>query len=190
MGKTSKKILWIFGLLLIAALAFYGGKKSGYDTAYFEGAIFGDSSGYKRGYFVGFEDGFQLRDSIAQKEIKLRQSEQFNLNIIYEERGNPEEYITLEGEVKEKQVGGSFGKRVENFVKIKISSEASFARYKNISLNINFIGARSKLLKQVTYPVKDILYPGKTITFELAGSVLPRDVLEVEVRLESALGLD
>ena len=190
MNKTTLSIIYGIIALIVGISAFYLGRLMSYDSGYFDGAIFGDSSGFKRGYSVGFEKGYAFRDSSATKELSRQSSEQLNLNLIFEETGYPSNYIKASGEILSRKVGNSyFTESYENYVKLTVSNEARYARYKDVIVKLIFKGKGNKALGTLNYEVNEILYPGKSSFFEIINNV-PRSSISVQCRLVKATAID
>lgn len=186
-GKGAKTFVWLAVVAAAAGISFAAGmfifKKIGYD----EGVRFAIESGSKQAYSLGFEMGYQLRDSIAKREKSLWASDQFNLDIIEQEAGSPLAHILISGEVLQKEVGRGI---VAKYVSGRVTSTAQFARYKEITVNVKFLGKRNELLKEQTVSLEDILYPGRSVVFEISHKDVPEFTEAVEMKLEGATGVD
>ncbi|GIV32689.1 MAG: hypothetical protein KatS3mg031_0224 [Chitinophagales bacterium] len=178
--------MWIFLIAVASAAAFFISKKIYYTAGFKEGAIFADTSGYKQGYSIGFEEGYKFRDSIAKIEFALRASEQFNLNLIYDELGNPLAYIEISGGFTERKESAL----VRRYLIIKATNRAQFARYKDIEITVMFLDKRETPLKESTYEIKDILYPGRSISIEVPPKDIPEFSERVRFKLKGAQGID
>ena len=171
--------------------AFYLGKLLSYDNGYFAGAIFGDSSGFKRGYGFGYERGYWVRDSAAARELSNISSEQLNLSLIYEEAGYPSEFINVSAELLSKEAGSSyFTENFVTYVKLTVFNKARFARYKDIVVHISFFNKRSKLLETLNVEINEILNPGKSSYHEISHDKVPRSTEQVKCKLLKATAID
>ncbi len=187
MSFDSRKVLIYIAIASVVIFSFFLGRKFHFRSGFNAGALFADTSGYKQGYNIGFAEGYELRDSIAKKEIALRAADVFNLNIIYEELGNPARYMELSCELIEKQPGR--GSSVK-YAKCLIKSLASFARYDKIKIKAKFFDKRKSELKELTFVLPEVLYPGRSIIFEITGKDVPEFAESVEIKLESAHGIE
>jgi len=179
--------IWIAAMVTVAGVSFALGmfifKKIGYD----EGVRFAVTSGSKQGYALGFEMGYQMRDSLAKKERMLRDADRFNLNLIEQEAGMPDDKILLSGSVIENEVP-KVG--LKKFATIRIISTSQFARYRDIVINVKYLDKRNNVLKEQTINPEDILYPGKTVVHEISYQDVPEFTELVDVKLVNATGID
>ena len=187
MKNIKKNIFWISAVLICSAVSFVISllifRKMGFD----EGVRFAVASGSRQGYSLGFEMGYQLRDSIAEREIALRAADQFNLSIIEGEYDNPKTKIVITAEVMTREA--STGDR-EKYVRGLIISSAQFARYKEIKVHVKFLDKRNSVLAEEDISLNDILYPGRNVTFEIPPKEVPEFTESAEITLLSALGVD
>ena len=185
-SKKSKPYVWIVAMVVVAVISFVISMFIFREIGYEEGIQFAVSSSSKQGYSLGFDMGYQLRDSLAKKERELRASNQFNLNLIEQEAGRPEDYILLSGSVVE-----NISKRgLEKVVSIRIVSAAHFARYKEMVLAVKYLGKRNKVLGEQTVTPDDILYPGTTVVYDINQKDVPDFTESVDIKLVSASGVD
>lgn len=179
--------VWIAAMVIVAGISFIVGmfifKEIGYD----EGVRFAVTSGSKQGYAIGFEMGYQMRDSLAKKERSLRDADMFNLNLIEQEAGTPADKILLSGTVIENEMPKVGMKKS---VSLRIISTAQFARYRELVLQVKLLDRRNNVLKEMTIKPKDILYPGKTVVYEIPYREVPEFTELVNIQLVSADGID
>lgn len=179
--------VWIAGMVIVAGISFIAGmfifKKIGYD----EGVRFAVASGSKQGYAIGFEMGYQMRDSLAKEERSLRDADMFNLNLIEQEAGTPADKILLSGTVVENDVPKIGTKKA---VSLRIISTAQFARYRELVLQVKLLDRRNNVLKEITIKPEVILYPGKTVVYEIPYREVPEFTEIVNIQLISAEGID
>ena len=188
MNETAKRAIWATAIIIASLTAFLTGKKIYYTRGFNAGAVFADTSGYKQGYRLGFELCYQLRDSIAKTETS--NEENLNLNIIYEELGNPEKFISITGEVAERNLGGKTSASWVKYARGKIESSASFARYKDISITAKFFDKRNASIGKATVTIPEILYPGRVLIFVISEKEVPEFTETVQFELENAHGMD
>jgi len=189
-SKTSGKsntVLWLVSMAGVATISFLAGMFIFRSIGYDEGVRFAVTSGSKQGYALGFEMGYQMRDSLAKKEKELSASNQFNLNLIEQEAENPHANIALSGRVDFKEISGRAAAKI---VVVIINSTAQFVRYKEMTIHVKYLDKRNNLLKEQDIKLEDILYPGRTVTYEISHKEVPEFTESVEVKLVKATGVD
>ena len=173
--------------VVVAIVSFVAGMFIFRQIGYNEGIRFAVTSGSKQAYSLGFEMGYELRDSIAIREKELRDANLFNLNIIEQEAANPKDHIIATGETFEKQADKA---GLKKFVNIRINSAAQFARYKEMDFSVKFLGLRNAQIGEIEISPSDILYPGRTVEYEIFWKDVPEFTQTIEVRLIKATGMD
>lgn len=182
--------IWIAAIIVVAAASFFSGQVLFYKDGYRDGIIFADSSSYKRGKVEGYRDGYEYCDSITEDFERMRNSEMFNLNIIYEELAEPKEYIKLAGELSSKNLGNGTASSDLKIVKGHIQNTASFARYNELVVMAIFKDKQGKVLGQYNLKLPDVLYPRKGYNIEIGEKDVPALAESVELILDSAQGMD
>ncbi len=189
MKKKLQPIAWISIVLLASVASFFFSKSISYKNGYRDGVIFADSSSYKRGKTEGYRDGYEYCDSITEDLDRLRTSEMFNLNLIFEELADPKRYIKLSGELTYREAGGVATSK-KRYVKALLINSASFARYNELVVVAQFKDKRSAVLSEMNIKLLDISYPRKSLNFEIGEKDVPELAESVELLLESAQGVD
>ncbi|HXH18203.1 MAG TPA: hypothetical protein VNJ07_03880 [Chitinophagales bacterium] len=187
MKTNPKTIYWICGIIVSSAVSFIIGMLIFRQIGYDEGVRFAVTSGSRQGYSLGFEMGYQLRDSIAKIENALKAADRFNLSIIEEEVSNPKAHIVITGEVLQKESKTGIA---EKYVQGIAISNAGFARYTDIEVHVKFLDRRNSVLGEKKVTLNDILYPGRKVIFEIPSNQVPEFTEVVEMSLDSAQGID
>ena len=178
--------LWVSALVLVGAGSFFSGKVLYYNDGYLKGASLADSSFYKMGEKEGYNRGYEYCDSIAEDLERAKSSEQFNLNIIYEELGNPKEYIQVVGEMDSKTDNGIKIK----YAKVRINNNAAFARYNEVVIKAVFKDKAGTVIGSYMMDVPDVLYPRKSVQIEIPSKEVPALTESVELEVQTAQGMD
>ncbi|MDZ4847115.1 MAG: hypothetical protein SH857_16400 [Chitinophagales bacterium] len=189
MKSQFRNWIWIAAIFVIGIVSFFSGKALYYKDGYRDGVIFADSSSFKRGKSEGFRDGYEYCDSITEDLDSLRKTEMFNLNIIFEEIADPKGNIEVSGELKYRDTDGTVASK-KRFVKARIVNAAAFARYNELVVIARFKDKRDGIISEMNIELPDILYPRKSLNFEIPEKDVPELAESVDFILESAQGVD
>jgi hypothetical protein len=185
--KVQTKVIWVSAIILVGIASFFSGKTLYYKDGYRDGVIFADSSSYKRGKTEGYKEGYEYCDSIAEDLDRLRTSEMFNLNIIFEELADPKAYIKASGTIETREGSPA---RSSKYVKVRITNSASFARYNDLVMIARFKDKREGVIGDFEIKSPYVLYPRKSLNFEIEQKDVPEHAESVDILIESAQGLD